>query len=173
MDITYNKIKNGVYNFEVNFSEEEMLGYDEITSEVKCALIEFSTELDTHDFEFEYESHHGPIPQTKSDPNGNEITVHRVNKVEFFYTKKGDSKITLNFNYSLKTGRFNFNKIELKYPEELSKGFLDNIANQINIIVEHLLSQQGKLCVNCVWCHNKKISGFCDYEYKFYKNKST
>ena len=65
MEITYKKSKTNVYNFFVNFKEEEMRDYDDITSEVKCALIEFSTELDTPDYEFEYDSHHGPLPEIK------------------------------------------------------------------------------------------------------------
>jgi hypothetical protein len=170
MEVTYEKLEKGVYNFAVNFSDDERLGYDEITSEVKCALIEFSTELDTPDFIYEYEAHHEPLPQRKVDPDGNETTVRRVDKVEFFYTMKDNSKIILDCNFSLVSAHFKFDKIQLKTPKNLSKDFLDNIARQIEKIVEHLFNQRGKLCVNCVWYNWKEQIGFCAYEYR--KNPS-
>jgi hypothetical protein len=166
MKVTYEKLEKGVYNFAVNFKDEEMLGYDEITSEVKCALLEFSTDLNTPDFIYEYETHHGPTPQTKTDADGNEITVRRVDKVEFFYIKKGNSEIILDCNFSIVSGHFKFDKIELKYSGDLSNDFLDNTAKQIKVIVEHLFNQSGKLCVNCVRNHKKELLGSCDFEYQ-------
>lgn len=166
MDITYKKGKNGVCNFTVNFDNKEMLGYDEITSEVKCALITYSTELNTLDYEFKYETHQGPLPEIRKDSSDKDVNIHRVDKVEFFYIMKGNSEIILDFNFSLVSGHFLFDKIQLKFPDDLSKDFLDNTAKKIEVIVQHLFNQRGKLCVNCVWCRRKELSGFCDFEYQ-------
>jgi len=166
MEITYDKLENGIYNFTVNFDNKEMLGYDEIASEVKCALITYSTELNTLDYEFKYETHHGPLLERRKNSSDKDINIHRVDKVEFFYIMKGNSEIILDFNFSNVSGHFLFDKIQLKFPDDLSKDFLDDTANQIKVITEHLFSQHGKLCANCVWCRRKELSGFCDFEYQ-------
>jgi hypothetical protein len=170
MNITCKKSKEGVYNFAVNFSDEEMLGYDEITSEVKCALLEFSTELNTPNFIYEYETHHEQKFTREIDDEM--VATYRVNKVEFFYIKKGNSEIILDCNFSIVSGHFIFDKIQLKYSGDLSKDFLDDTAKQIKVIIEHLFSQSGKLCVNCVRNREKEILGSCDFEYRKNPNKN-
>jgi hypothetical protein len=164
MNITHEKLKEGVYNFFVNFSDGDLLDYDSTTSEVKCALLEYSSELNTPDYEFEYETHHGP--KISREIEGEVTTTYRTDKVEFYYTMKGNSEILLDINFSLVSGHYKFDKIELKYPGDLTEDFLDNTAKQIKVIIEHLFNQRGKLCVNCVWFNWKELTGFCDYQYR-------
>ena len=67
MEITYKKSKTSVYNFFVNFKDEEMRDYDDITSEIKCALIEYSSELNTPYFIYGSGEYYGPLAEIKKD----------------------------------------------------------------------------------------------------------